>query len=446
MKKVYMILAALFLVLLLSVGFYSLFNLNADAAKPDASFGSFFDGSYAEGRRAWYSKAFPQSDTLKSMNKTLNGFYKFSGFSGEDDVQLIVNMNGQAAQHGASLQVPTEPSATEPDSSGSTEPTETTAPPESVEPSDGPQPGTVVENLGAALLVGNRAVEVAYADYDSINDYSAAVTSIATALGGKVNTYSILVPNAAEFYTPEAYHTGECSQSAMISYAYDHMGSNVKTVDAYSKLASNIDEYIYFRTDHHWTQLGAYYAYTAFCEKAGLKAEPLSAFETGQYSSFIGSLYFYLDDYPQAAILRENPDTLQYYRPFVDLETTVYSDTTLTNGYLLGTICHVDADVDNKYLCFLGGDHPITVIKTDVEGPVCMLIKESYGNAFAPWLTSHYSKVIVVDPREFNGDGKPTLDIAKFAQEQNVTDCIILNYPMMIGSDTYIGQLNRTVK
>ena len=304
----------------------------------------------------------------------------------------------------------------------------------------------IVENLGAALLIGNRAVEVAYANYDAINNYSAAVTSIANALGGKVNTYSILVPNAAEFYTPDAYHTGECSQSAMISYAYDHMGSNVKTVDAYSKLASHIDEYVYFRTDHHWTQLGAYYAYTAFCEKAGLKAEPLSAFETGQYSSFIGSLYFYLENYPQAAILRDNPDTLQYYRPFVDLETTVYSDSTLTNGYLLGTICHIDSDVDNKYLCFLGGDHPITVIKTDVEGPVCMLIKESYGNAFAPWLTSHYSKVIVVDPREFNGDGKPTFDIAKFAQEQNVTDCIILNYPMMLGSDTYIGQLNRTIK
>ena len=447
MKKVYAILAALFLAALLSVGIYSLFNLNADATGPDVTFGSFFDGTYSDGQRAWYAAAFPQSDTLKDVNKALNGFYKFSGLSGEEDVQLLVNMDGQAAQHGASLQTPGNTDATQPpDASGSAEPTETTEP-ANVEPSDGLQPGMIVENLGAALLVGNRAVEVAYADYDSISDYAAAVTSIATALGSNVNTYSILVPNAAEFYTPEDYHTGECSQSAMISYAYEHMGSNVKTVDAYSKLAAHINEYVYFRTDHHWTQLGAYYAYTAFCEKAGLKAEPLSAFETGQYDVFVGSMYNFLENYPQAAILRENPDTLQYYLPHVDRDTWVYSDTTLTNGdNSLGVISRVGPEVSNKYLCFLGGDHPITVVTTDVDGPVCMLIKESYGNAFAPWLTSHYSKIIVVDPREFNGDGKPSLDIAQFAKAQNVTDCIILNYPMMISSDLYIGQLGRIVK
>lgn len=448
MKKVYAILAALFLVLLLGVGIYSLFNLNADAAKPDVTFGSFFDGTYASGQRAWYAAAFPQSETLKGMNKTLNGFYKFSGLSGDNDVQLLINMDGQAAQHGASLQNPADPDGTQaPDTTDSTAPTETAAPIESVEPSDGLQPGMLVENLGAALLVGNRAVEVAYANYDSINEYSAAVTSIATALGKDVNTYSVLVPNAAEFYTPEDYHTGECSQSAMISYAYEHMGANVKTVDAYSKLAAHIDEYIYFRTDHHWTQLGAYYAYTAYCEKAGLKAEPLSAFETGQYDVFVGSMYNFLANYPQADILRENPDTLQYYIPFVDRDTWIYSDTTLTNGNnSLGVISRVGPEVSNKYLCFLGGDHPITVVTTDVDGPVCMLIKESYGNAFAPWLTSHYSKIIVVDPREFNGPGEPVLDIAAFAKAQNVRDCIILNYPMMIGSDDFIDQLGRIVK
>ena len=447
MKKVYMILSALFLVVLLAVGVYSIFNLNADAAKPEVTFGSFFDGSYAGGQRAWYAAAFPQSETLKGMNRTLNGFYKFSGLSGEDDVQLMVNMDGQAAQHGASLR--TEPDPTQPpDSSAApdvTEPTEA-QPSESVQPSSGLQPGMLVENLGAAVLVGNRAVEVAYARYDALDEYAAAVTNIATALGKNVNTYSILVPNAAEFYTPEDYHTGECSQSGMISYVYGKMGANVKTVDAYSKIAAHIDEYLYFRTDHHWTQLGASYAYTAFCEKAGWKTEPLSAFETGQYDYFVGSMYQFLKNYPQASILRDNPDQLKYYRPHVDLETTVYSDATLTNGYLLGTICHVEPDVENKYLCFLGGDHPITVIKTDVDGPVCMLIKESYGNAFAPWLTSHYSKIIVVDPREFNGDGKPTFDIAAFAREQNVKDCIILNYPMMLSSDVYIGQLGRVVK
>ena len=75
MKKVYVILSALFLVLLLTVGIYSLFHLNAEAAKPEVTFGSIFDGTYAEGQRAWYAAAFPQSDMLKGMKETLNGFY-----------------------------------------------------------------------------------------------------------------------------------------------------------------------------------------------------------------------------------------------------------------------------------------------------------------------------------------------------------------------------------
>lgn len=100
----------------------------------------------------------------------------------------------------------------------------------------------------------------------------------------------------------------------------------------------------------------------------------------------------------------------------------------------------------NKYLCFLGGDHPITTIETSADGPVCLLLKESYGNCFAPWLTSHYSKVIVVDPREFNRDGKPSMDLVAFAREQKVSDCIILNYPMMLNSDYYSDWLARMVE
>ena len=60
---------------------------------------------------------------------------------------------------------------------------------------------------------------------------------------------------------------------------------------------------------------------------------------------------------------------------------------------------------------------------------MCLMLKESYGNAFAPFLTSHYSKIIVVDPREFNRDGKPSLDLTQFAKEQGVDDLLVINYP-----------------
>ena len=450
MKKVYTLLSTVFVALLLVIGITSLFSSGGEAEKPKLTFSGLLDGSYFAERRAYYAQTFPQSESLKSTNTWLNGFYKFSGLSGENDVSLIIDANGNAADHGASLEKPqpSKPQDTEPSSVPSSTDGETaSSSTEPTQPSSMVDDGAVVENLGVALLIGNRAVEVPYADYSSMDNYSGAVTGIADALGSSVRTFSIAVPNGAEFYTTEDYHTGDSSQINMIDYVYSKMGSNVRTVDAYSKLAAHIDEYIYFRTDHHWTQLGAYYAYTAFCEAAGFKAEPLSKFEQGEYTNFVGSMYNFLSDYPQAEILRNDPDTLTYYEPFVEAKARYYTDATLNEEYVIGVISYVGDDVSNKYLCFLGGDHPVTIIRTDVtDGPVCLLLKESYGNAFAPWLTSHYSKIIVVDPREFNRDGKPSLDLAAFAKEQGVNDCIVLNYPMMLSSDSYIEWLNRLVK
>ncbi len=455
MKKIYTILCVFFLCAVLVVGFVGLFSTDEEATKPKLTFAGLFNGDYSRQCRNYYGEKFPQGENLKDWNTRLNGFYKFSALNGEDDAQIMIDMNSGAANGGEALNdhpgqeivgsenkepVPSAPDDTTDPSASVEEPSEGTEP-ENIVPDD-----TVVENLGAALLIGNRAIEVPYSNKEVIKEYSAAVTSIATALGSGVRTFSIAVPNSAEFYTTEAYHTGKTSQIDMINYCYENLGSNVKSVDAYGKLAAHVKEYIYFRTDHHWTQLGAYYAYTAYCEAAGFRPEPLDKFETGQYDNFVGSMYTFLSDYPQAKILKEEPDTVYFYRPFVHLKTRFYEDTTMSMAYEIGTISHVSDKISNKYLCFLGGDHPITTIETDVEGGrVCLLLKESYGNAFAPWLTSHYSKVIVVDPREFNRDGKPSMDLAAFAKSQGVTDCIILNYPMMLNSQAYTNWLNRMV-
>ena len=70
------------------------------------------------------------------------------------------------------------------------------------------------------------------------------------------------------------------------------------------------------------------------------------------------------------------------------------------------------------------------------------VLKESYGNAFVPFLTSHYGRIIVIDPREFNQEGKPTLDLAAFAADQGVDDLVVINYPYMINSKAFVRYLN----
>ena len=83
---------------------------------------------------------------------------------------------------------------------------------------------------------------------------------------------------------------GKIDQKAMIELCYSKMNDKVLTVDAYSALEANKERDIYFRTDHHWTALGAYFAYTKFCEAADLEAIPLQRFESGKYDRFVGSM------------------------------------------------------------------------------------------------------------------------------------------------------------
>ena len=229
----------------------------------------------------------------------------------------------------------------------------------------------------------------------------------------------------------------------MIDFCYSQMDDKIITVDAYSKLRSHTDEYIYFRTDHHWTQLGAYYAYTAFCEAAGFDAVPLDQFQTGRYDIFLGSMYGFTEGYPQSEVLKQNPDYLEYYLPIADTHARYYANGNLENGTPVSVVyTQLDESVSNKYLCFIGGDTPVCIVESDVQGPTCIVLKESYGNAFVPFLTSHYGRIIVIDPREFNQEGKPTLDLAAFAADQGVDDLVVINYPYMINSKAFVRYLN----
>ena len=475
MKKLYYALLGALLALMLGVGVWSLFGNGETvsgvdgkqlAQRPEFSFAALFDGSYLPALEAYYTDHFPMRDTLLTAGKTLNKFYYYSG-SGEDSV-LILNQSDSAAQGGESLdavqkangQTPqpeqTEPAAPdttpEPQPDTTPEPADSTQPPEPEEqpeeqPEADPELDTPEESdasyAGSVVVVGDRAMEIPTRLDDLITSYAGAVGNLASAMGPDVRTISLITPNGGEFYSPESLHTGEHSQKDMIEFCYSQMNDKIVTVDAYSKLRSHTDEYIYFRTDHHWTQLGAYYAYTAFCEAAGFEAVPLEQFQTGRYDTFLGSMYGFTEGYPQSEVLKQHPDYLEYYLPIADTHARYYANGNLENGTPVSVVyTKLDASVSNKYLCFIGGDTPICIVESDVPGPTCIVLKESYGNAFVPFLTSHYGRIIVIDPREFNRDGKPSLNLAEFAADQGVDDLIVINYPYMINSKAFIRYLN----
>ncbi len=462
-----MVLLGVLLAALLGVGVFSLVDKDAEtsmlekrelAKMPAFSWSSLWDGSYIEGLEKHYADTFPGREKLLGLNRTMNKFYYFS--PGEENI-LVLDYAGGAEQGGESLHdveaaldgivpavAPTLPPSTptegEQKPSGEQTPAGKPAEPEYPE-LDTPGEGEA-QTAGNVVIVGDRAMDVPTALNDIIDSYAGAVNRLNQELGPDVRTISLVTPNAAAFYAPESMRTGVHDQKALIDYCYSQMDEDIVTVDAYSALRSHTDEYIYFRTDHHWTALGAYYAYQNFCKALGFDAVKLDEFESGTYEGFVGSMYTFTQNYPQSQVLLDNPDTLTYYLPKVETHAKIYQDATLSDGMAVSVVyTKVREDVSNKYLCFIGGDSPVCVIETAVDGPVCLMLKESYGNAFAPWLTNHYSKIVIVDPREFNQAGKPSLDLREFAKEQGVNDLLVLNYPFMTCNQYYAEWLNRLV-
>ena len=441
MKRIYTALSGFLLIFALLIGLISTFDKDATYSeaerrklktKPKLTISGLLDGNYFNQYREYFADTFPNRETLMKSNTTLNGFYYFGGLSSDDSASLVVDFNANAAQQGEALKVTEDPEAT-----GTTDAAEQQKKPT--------EPLAAAEQLGSVVLIGDSAFDVPHADNDQIVKYAQAVTAIADTLGSNVKTFSMPVPNSAEFYTHKEYHTGKTSQKAMFDLCKENLGSNVTFVDAYSVIEQHTDEYIYFRTDHHWTHLGAYYAYTALCKTAGFTPVNKDDFATGQWENFVGSLYTYVANYPQGQVLKNNPDTVHYWKPTANITTTCYNTTALTNGYAMGTICRVGEDVDNKYLTFMGGDHPVAIVETDTPGPTILVIKESYGNALISWLTNHYSKIILIDPRQYYGKNSD-IDLAGFAQSQGVEQCLVVNYPMMLNSDGYTGLLEKLVK
>ena len=281
-----------------------------------------------------------------------------------------------------------------------------------------------VENISSVIIVNGYAMELYYYNADRAARYIGLVNRLQEKIP-EARIFDMVAPTSVEFNSPAKYHSNLSSQKNAIADIYSKMSDPVITVDAYGKMVQRYGEYLHFRTDHHWTARGAYYAYTAFCESAGLEAVPMESMTQGFVpGDFLGSLY----KYTNSAKLKENPDQVEYFLPVVSSEGVAYSDATMTSGYKVSAV-RTDIKSSNKYLVFIGGDHPLTHLKTALtNGRSVLVLKESYGNALVPFLTNHYENVYVIDPRSLE------CDLPAFIREHNIQDILVLNYSFSVTS------------
>ena len=489
MDRLKAILMAVLLVWLTAFGVYALLDEDQEVSevenraltqKPAFTLDALLDGSYTTELAEYYADQFPLRETFMTASRWLNSFYYYA----DEENTLLISFDGaDALQAGTEVAETSDSAETDETETAGTDDVQQDSGEQTIEavqqPADTDTETDEAESVDTAaaaeqtaeelevveeeeesrtypeeedafvptdssiMIVGDRAMDLPFASYDIIEMYAEAVNLIADTLGESVRTISLVTPNAGEFYTPVSFHTGNYSQKDMIDYCYSLITDAV-TVDAYSVLDAHVDEYIYFRTDHHWTALGAYYAYTALCEAAGFTAVDLDEFESGRYEDFVGTMYTYTSGYAQSQVLLDNPDYVEYYLPVVETEAEYYTDSTMTDGVSISVVS-TTVTSSNKYLCFISGDTPICKITTSADGPVCVVLKDSYGNALVPFLTSHYSTIYVIDPRSFNQEDMPELDLTEFVSDYEVDDVIIINYPFMINNKFYTRLLNRLV-
>ena len=246
------------------------------------------------------------------------------------------------------------------------------------------------------------------------------------------NVYNIVVPTAAEFYASDEYKT---SYTPAIRKIYSQLNDNVKGINAVSPLMNHADENIYFHTDHHWTQLGAYYVYEAFINELGDDIDPYYTFDKQTISNYYGSLTRFTADTDGYDMLMSSPNALQLFSPKVSYEGYSFNDMEMNDF-----ISNVEPIVPGfkNYNCFLGGDYPLQVYNTDVNnGRSLVIIKESYGNAFSTWALNNFETVYIVDYRKFNNYGgtneyENVFKINEFYELTNFTDLLIISYPVSV--------------
>jgi hypothetical protein len=273
---------------------------------------------------------------------------------------------------------------------------------------------TLTTSERGVLIYRGRAMEPFGGDPNGARGWARAVNKYHDELAGRASVYAILAPSQSAFYLPPEYQRRSRPQKPHIDTSYALLRPGVRAADAYGELQQHVAEYLYYRTDHHATGLGAYYMYRAFCRTAKLEPVPLQRMRKGVQNRWLGSLYWLTRD----ARLRKTPDQVEYFVPPVETQTVIYP----SSGRGKPRPAPLFREGNTGYGVFLGGDYAMMVARTSLtNGRRVVLVKNSQGNAFATLLVSHFEEVVVIDYRYFDGS---LLDLIR---ERKMTDVILFN-------------------
>ena len=379
---------------------------------PEFTWGRLVDGSFFSDLSLWYGDTYPLREPMVRLSQGMNALHgiqpktQMVGGTVNKDELPVDGAEGEAAPVEAVddkevIEVPTE--------------------------------RYMAEEIQSKIMEGlygndGAAYNSYYFSQESVEQYARAMNTCAKNLEGQATVYSIIAPTSAGALLDEQTleDLGGTDQLQAIKYFHSLYDDAVHGINVYNTLRAHNDEYIYFRTDHHWTQLGAYYAYAEFCRDKGVEPSNIFGREKMTFDGFLGTFYSELGnsdmearpDYVDAYIPNSTNDMVIWDTDGNEIETNVVTDVSDWNMY-------------SKYNCFISGDRPLSRIDNPLksDGSSCLVIKDSFGCAFVPLLVDDYQTVWVIDFRYSDRS------IPDFVREHNIQDVIFLNAIVLAGTD-----------
>lgn len=233
----------------------------------------------------------------------------------------------------------------------------------------------------------------------------------------KTNVSFLLAPTSIYINSNKLPSNVTYDEGEVIDYYKEKL--NVNFIDVKDKLLENNKEYLYYKTDHHWTTLGAYYAYLVYCEEKGLT--PFEYEYELVSDDFYGTLYSkVIDNSLEKDSIHKVVDEDKYevyYKTKDETKESLYEESYLKEK--------------DKYSYFLDNNHAlITITNKSIKGNnEILIIKDSYANSFIPLISKHYKKIHVIDPRYYK------TSISEYIIENKIKDVLFLYNVLTLDDD-----------
>lgn len=283
------------------------------------------------------------------------------------------------------------------------------------------------------FIYGDAVYTQAYYSETNAKNYAQTAAYYKTLFGENTRVSMVVAPVSAMVIDNPTVTSKIPDQKDILDKMAALTDPSVNFVDAYSEMYEHRDEYLFFKSDHHWTARGAYYAYSAFAKSIGLEPTPLDGFDYSiMNDSYSGSMYNYTYD----SRVKNFTDKIEAFFPRKSLTMTVTGINGATYNY---DTCIVSTN--KTYVTFIAGDNPYTVINVpdNPQDMNVLVLKDSFGNAFVPFLCEHYGNIIVVDTRH------TSMNVYEQLKDYGLTDIIFVNNIQAANSSSWYSLYMKAV-